>query len=432
MLGEGGTGPLPNIDCKTFNELCADDEECCSGICDHETLLCASSITECQPAGGSCDSPTDCCNLSCIDGECGVDACISDREVCADDEQCCSNSCDGGTCQPLNDSCLTSGNACDSNDQCCSSLCNEGVCQLASSFCIQPGDICTRSADCCSALCNIENGTVGTCSEPPSGSARCRGVEGTVCLDCNDCCSRLCVPYGSTGVSVCQPAQGCHILGDLCREDRDCCGGDPDSGLPGAGNVTCQKETSDATLGICRNPLSCSPQGNVCHYKPDEGDYPCSSSSAPNKCCGDLGGHDGMCQLDALGVPRCNGLGRCLECGEMCASSADCCEHAPCVPDESGTLRCCVEDVPDVCVPVDGPCTIDADCCPPYFCIRPVGSTVGYCGTPETPGTGGSAGQGGAGGAPPTCALYGQICEEDADCCYEVPCIDGLCRHPLG
>ena len=135
-----------------------------------------------------------------------------------------------------------------------------------------------------------------------------------------------------------------------------------------------------------------------------------------------------MCQLDALGVPRCYGLSRCRICGETCASSADCCDNAPCVPDEEGTLRCCVEDVPDVCVPLDGPCTIDADCCPPYICIRPVGSTVGTCGTPDIPGTGGT---GGEGGAPSTCAQYGQICDSNADCCSEVPCTDGVCKFPI-
>jgi hypothetical protein len=25
-------------------------------------------------------------------------------------------------------------------------------------------------------------------------------------------------------VFVCQPASGCHVNGDMCREDTDCCG----------------------------------------------------------------------------------------------------------------------------------------------------------------------------------------------------------------
>jgi hypothetical protein len=30
------------------------------------------------------------------------------------------------------------------------------------------------------------------------------------------CCSRACGPWGPTGIDVCQPASGCHPVGDLC------------------------------------------------------------------------------------------------------------------------------------------------------------------------------------------------------------------------
>ena len=87
-----------------------------------------------------------------------------------------------------------------------------------------------------------------------------------LCDDCNGCCSRLCAPYGPTGVKVCQPAQGCRVNGDLCRQNEDCCGGG-NSGLPGDGNVTCQKANASDEIGICRNPQSCNPEGNVCHFR---------------------------------------------------------------------------------------------------------------------------------------------------------------------
>jgi hypothetical protein len=283
-----------------------------------------------------------------------------------------------------------------------------------------------------------------------------------VCDGCNQCCSRLCAP-GPSGRNICQPASGCHVTGDLCRRDEDCCGGDEDSGLPGAGNVICEIEDGKS-IGICRNPMSCNPQGNVCHKQ----DYMCSISSARANCCGALGAMGDGCQLDALGVPRCNGMGtECRDAGETCASQADCCDALPCVPDMNGVLRCA--DIPPgdpKCVMAGGGCSINGDCCPGTSCIRPPGSTVGVCstdggtgGTGGQPGTGGSAGSGnagtggagnggtagaggagnggtagtggsnaGTGGTGGSCASYGQICGTASDCCNSVPCNGNICR----
>jgi hypothetical protein len=326
-----------------------------------------------------------------------------------------------GSCKPLNTACKTAGNDCSANDDCCSKLCQNGKCTLASSFCIQPGDVCSNSVDCCSGTCNITQGaTLGTCGAPPTGSSYCNGgLDGTVCGACNDCCSRLCAPYGPSGVAVCQPASGCHVNGNLCRKDSDCCGA-AGTGLPGDGNVTCQIDTGQ-TIGICRNPMSCNPQGNVCHYK----DYACSVSSARNDCCGAVG-NSGACQLDTLGVPRCNGLGdACRKAGETCASAADCCNRVPCVPDAAGTLRCLQpSDGGPTCSLQGGPCTINGDCCVGTACVKPLGSLAGTCGVYVPPpavdagptDAGGSIYDGG------TCALYGQSCRSTSDCCGGTPC----------
>ena len=316
---------------------------------------------------------------------------------------------------------------------------------------------------------------------------------------CNESPCRLCAPYAPTGVFVCQPASGCHVNGDLCRETSDCCG-TSGTGLPGDGNVTCDK-AAGAAIGICRNPQSCNPQGNVCHFK----NYACSSgSSARNDCCSAVGSSGrcikdsqgvlrcnnfnpepcvglaendscSLCQLDALGVPRCNGLGACRKSSDTCASAADCCDGLPCVPDGSGALRC--YSPPDggaTCVPAAGACTINADCCPGGSCITPIGSTVGSCSTPPLPpGSGGTPGSGGASsggtanaggaggttsaggaggttsaGGPPraarvrrgwhdspggsagaggACSLYGQKCTTTANCCSEVRARAGIC-----
>jgi hypothetical protein len=304
--------------------------------------------------------------------------------------------------------------------------------------------VCARGTDCCSSNCNIASGaSVGTCGVPPSGSSFCNGgVEGSTCASCNDCCSRLCAPYAASGVMVCQPASGCHVTGDFCHADKDCCG-TAGTDLPGAGHVTCEKAPG-ADLGICRNPMACNPQGDVCHYK----NYTCGSSSARADCCGGLGAKGGVCQLDGLGVPRCNGLGdTCRNAGDECASADDCCDNRPCVPDAQGQLRC--YNMPK-CVPSAGPCTITGDCCPGTSCIRAVGAAQGTCGqTPPPPGTGtggttgsggtgsGGTGSGGTGGdgaggsggtGTPVCSQYGQICTQASDCCNGIPCDQGICR----
>jgi hypothetical protein len=285
--------------------------------------------------------------------------------------------------------------------------------------------VCGRSTACCSGDCQITSGTLGTCAPPPTGATYCSdGVEGTVCSACNGCCSRLCAPFGPTGVYVCQPASGCRVNGDLCRKDSDCCGA-AGTGLPGDGNVVCEIDPGKA-LGICRNPRSCNPQGNVCHFK----DYACSVSSARNDCCAAVG-NSGVCQLDKLGVPRCNGLGdQCRASGDTCSSAMDCCNQLPCVPDSTGQLRCFVPPPTDggvpSCVPSGGTCTINADCCTGTVCIRLTGSTQGTCGTTTPP----PPADGGTPDAPPVCAAYGQSCTVDADCCNQVPCDLGTCKYP--
>jgi hypothetical protein len=211
-------------------------------------------------------------------------------------------------------------------------------------------------------------------------------------------------------VKVCQPAEGCHIDGDLCAKDSDCCGA-AGSGLPGDGNVICEIPAG-FSVGICRNPTGCNPEGNVCHYK----NYACAISSARNDCCG-APGNSGACQLDKLGVPRCHALGACVPQGSTCAFDVDCCSGGHCVPDSSGHLVC-----QTACGPTGGACTVDADCCAGLHCHVAMGSTSGTCGAPPPPPTGYDA------GPPPapdagSCSLYGQSCMQSSDCCNGVTCI---------
>jgi hypothetical protein len=420
--GGGSTSTSPF--CLQFGQNCDTASDCCSGLCDPASNTCASSINQCTAAGGPCQSSTECCTLACTGGKCNAASCIADDQSCTDAAACCGGNCDAGICHPLNTACRTGGNPCTDNAQCCSSLCSNGTCKLGASFCIQTGDVCSQSSTCCSGDCQLGSGTLGICGAPPSGATNCSdGVDGTVCSACNGCCSRLCAPYAPTGVNVCQPASGCRVNGNLCRRDSDCCGA-AGTGLPGDGNVTCEIDTGK-TLGICRNPQSCNPQGDVCHYK----NYVCDISSARNDCCAAVG-NSGVCQLDSLGVPRCNGLGTtCRQGGESCSSAMDCCNQVPCVPDATGALHC--YSPPDggtsTCVPAGGSCSINGDCCPGSTCIEPLGSTQGVCGTviqvPDA-GTPDDA-------STPVCSEYGQTCTISAECCNAVPCWNGKCMYQV-
>jgi hypothetical protein len=222
------------------------------------------------------------------------------------------------------------------------------------------------------------------------------------------------------------------VNGDLCRKDSDCCGA-AGTGLPGDGNVVCEIDAGKA-VGICRNPRGCNPQGNVCHFK----DYTCSISSARNDCCSGVG-NSGECQVDFLGVPRCNGLGTtCRQGGETCSSAMDCCGQAPCVPDSAGLLRCYTPPatvdggVPSSCVPSGGSCSINGDCCKGSTCIQPIGSTKGMCGVPTLPpGTPPAADAGTPDTSTPGCAEYGQLCSTGADCCNGITCLNGRCMDQI-
>ena len=228
--------------CVAAGNTCASGGECCSGACTNN--LCAAA--KCSSAGAACTHGTDCCNLNCSGGTCGAAACISDNQPCGSAGSCCSTQCVNGSCKPLNSGCKTAGNSCpNGNGDCCSSLCEKGVCAAPSqvSYCTQPGDICFHSNECCTGVCAGATTTAaGTCATISTGCA----VDGLVCNGCTGCCSSFCAPYGTTSSKICQPASGCHVTGDLCHTDSDCCGGDPSRLVP-----------SQAPVSFAASPTRC-------------------------------------------------------------------------------------------------------------------------------------------------------------------------------
>lgn len=444
------SGSGPDASCDGLGASCVDDDSCCLGHCESSLHVCVRGSDECSDAGAACGNATECCSLSCRDGQC-ADSCVSDGLACSSGAECCGGRCDNGTCTPLNGSCKTGGNACQSGSECCSTSCVEGRCDLTVSFCTQPGDTCASDAECCTGSCrrDAEAGApLGVCADAGSigggGASGCK-PSGVVCgsgtlpdggaiVPCNgsgaDCCSRSCLPFGDSTVTVCQPPSGCRPTGEICRQDTDCCGAD---GVPGDGNqnVMCLKAAASDPVGRCTNGSACRGAGQVCKLS----GYTCS---AENNCCaGNVNQNPDACQPDLLGIPRCTGVGTCTGlgtsqdggalAGTACATSADCC-GLPCVPNPSGDpAYVCGAS----CSNPGNTCSTDADCCSGLPCILQPGSSKGTCGLRGGGSDGGTSSGGTDGGGSGGCSFYGQSCQTSADCCNNVPCSGGVCRQPV-
>src|SRR5450432_118635 len=423
-LGTGGAG----VTCTVVGAACASNAQCCSQSCDPVAKTCASSVTTCRGPGSSCGVATDCCNLQCdtTRAVCSSAAnCTADNQTCAGSSTCCSGTCTGGKCQPLNTTCLTAGNPCTATDGgaggCCSGLCSGGKCVLGASFCIQPGDVCVRDLDCCGGFCSKASGaTEGVCANVgTTGTGNC-AHDGVLCNGCGSCCSKNCGPWALTGVNVCQPGLGCKILNSLCTADSECCGG-------GSGTVTCTPATGGTvSIGVCSMNRGNQVPGGICRLT--GGANACSNAESDCECV--VSPKVQCCAYDTLGLPRCLGSGACngdagtgifkgddpnccRQPGQTCNTAAECCHLSPCVPDSTGTLRC-LPTTPNaggiVCVASGGTCTATGDCCTGLVCNVAAGGT-GTCAPPPTPTDAG------------VCALYGQACNAG------VPCCGGQCTY---
>jgi hypothetical protein len=454
--------------CSLIGVGCITHSDCCSANCDPTSKICTNPVGPCKAAGLGCAASTECCTTVCRAGICGSAVCTSDNQPCAAADECCGGKCEGGSeggmvCTPLNPDCWTVGNGCAANAECCSKLCSNGRCSGQPSFCTQTGDACTSKEQCCGGKCNVASGaTLGVCEEPDvSGVGNC-DLAGQVCgagaIDggismfdgglpsCGgSCCSRACAPYGPTGVMICQPPSGCRPVGEICRNDSDCCGSE---GMPGGnGSITCSKSGSDP-VGRCDNGQACNPAGAICKLWGE------SCSAADNCCAGNVNQHHDVCLQDSLGIPRCRtATTACSDAesyqGKACASSADCCGLA-CIPNanpgDGGSPLICGS----TCVPKGGACTNDSDCCPGLPCVALPGTWQGICGyvpandagTPDGANPDAEVPDGpAADGAvlpdaevpdgPPPCSLYGQTCTVSADCCNGVPCTSGRCMITL-
>jgi hypothetical protein len=450
LLGDGANGvrdPVP--DCKPDTQACTSSLDCCSSNC--VKGVCAAPLHQCSGPDIACTIATECCTTSCIGGKCSAKQCVADNGKCGNNAECCSGTCTAGICKPLNTTCKTSGNPCTGNDQCCSKLCNAGVCSDGASFCTQQGDVCGANFDCCGGNCTKAAGALlGTCGTVAGGGGTTECLsKGTLCVDTDSCggscCSRVCAPTGAgPGLRVCQPPSGCSPTGELCRGDSDCCGS-AGSPSPVKGPVTCSKAAATDQFGRCDNGGACREPGSICKLSSQSCNAEnncCEPDDAPTQSwCND--NPDNCCRADALGIPRCilhaNNCTTPVAAGTSCVTSADCCGK-PCVGNKCQAT----------CVNLDGTCTTHADCCTGLPCVFPTGSTKGLCGgtilpdggvgpkpdagtPPPTDGgsTGSDGGPSDGGGIIVGCALYGQTCAVNANCCDGVPCTNGTCHYAI-
>lgn len=490
-IDAGSSAPDASTGCRGVGASCHAGSDCCTSLCsssDGGESRCEAAPF-CAAVGERCERDGECCGFACVGGHCempstpdpatdggsgsgsggGSTACVVNGQSCHSAAICCSGTCTNGSCAPVpGATCGTLGQLCTSGAGCCSTNCQNGRCAKAYT-CQAAGDVCFSNTDCCGGVCSASDGGPGLCESPSgSGSGGCEPL-GQPCNSGETCCSRLCLDAGG-GAKVCAPTSGCRMTGELCHQDKDCCGAD-------TSRVTCALFTTNPPSGRCTNPNGCQPVGNIC------GAY---GANARQDCCN---GHKDVCELTSEGVARCFGgcpFGRCdgrcpngyasdnPDCciaeGDQCQFRDQCCDRLPCLPDARGTLVCTRPTLPapdggtatdggtngdggtpsrdggttssdgglpsgdggsttsdggststdggkpdagpvDVCQPAGTVCTSSGDCCYGLTCSVPAGASVGSC-------VGAS-----------NCGGSGQTCRASTECCGGLLCIDATGRR---
>jgi hypothetical protein len=204
------------------------------------------------------------------------------------------------------------------------------------------------------------------------------------------------------------------MTGDYCDSQESCCGGSPDQLNPTGYGVVCAPKNAGSPP-TCSNGQSCNPPGNICGGS--------GTVNASQNCCD---GKKAVCKADSNGIMRCfggcpndncgncptgydpNRPGCCIEVGQVCQFSDQCCNSIPCVPDSQGVLRCGAQGT---CKPQGAECTATNECCAGLgLTCLPGNDGKSYCVT----------------GTPPaTCFEPGHSCTSGDQCCTGF-CFEGV------
>ena len=291
--------------CGKCGKACRADQICVGGtcLCPNGTVPCQNACVAACPNGQPPDATTCQCAGACT---CPLKA---EGEPCADNAECCSARCAGGSCQMAEPGSAPVGHFC-ANDESGDNECWTGLCEGCQCICVATAGACPGGfRECCSGNCFQDRCCNGV-DEPCAGNA--------------DCCSGVC----SGGLCACAPG------GKVVRGGFDCCSNcsftewiDPDNGIGRQrccydGGAVCH-ENGECADGCCANGVcnsaGCPPAPPTC--PPD----PCPNGEVRdvNTC---------QCRGCPNGFPPCNG--RCVNyltddqncgvCGNPCLPTANC------------------------------------------------------------------------------------------------------------
>lgn len=420
-----------------------------------------------QP-GDACDASDQCASGNCsgINGRSGVCYCVDpDRPwvgcsceegtegPCGGGMICCPNNespggsgvCvpDSVSCNPTGECSAQPGDTCETNNDCCTGSCMSGICACLDASRPWLGCGCDTGSeipcgDNASLVCcptTTTPGGPGTCTAASVGcEAVCSSYPGEECASSDDCCVGSCF----SGICACTPGLGwegcdCTVNGEgqcgapttlVCCQKGDAPAGDGvcTSGMTGC-QVVCNADpgdecasNADCCLGTCMSGICACEDPS----RPDVG-CPCQVGDAgacggrAELCCniGQEPGSAGSCISPMAGI--CNPTGHCLaDPGETCMVDSDCCE-GKCSDDHvcycadpaeplrncschSGTEHPCGDDTL-LCCDTDGIPGGDGICIPDRLGCASVGH----------------------------CAVKGDACLHDDDCCDKLACHDKKC-----
>jgi hypothetical protein len=399
-----------------FINLCSDDNECTSDMCNGEA-----GCTHAALDAGECKDGDSCT----VGDHCEFGVCIGDPVNCNDSNPCTDDSCDGfGGCKFENNLA-----ACDDDDPCTvSDQCNNGTCTgfpincdcLTDADCapLEDGDLCNGTLLCdTSSLpyqCTISPTTILECPAPLPGpdagclAASCDGAtgdcsfvpannaypcdDGIPCTVGDHCEDGICVG----GVSVsCDDGNPC--TADTC-DDTDGCAHTPQPG-PCDDNNACTigdicssgsciyLELADCSDATPCTTDTCDPKSGCLHTNNtnpcDDGDPCTGGDSCLNGTC--LAGTAVTCNDgNPCTVDSCAGDGGCIHTpadkacndGNMCTLGDECVDGTctglggllncnddnPCTTDSCDPLVGCLHTLNDAPCSDDDVCTIKDHC----------------------------------------------------------------------
>jgi hypothetical protein len=348
--------------CKT-NQTCGGAKDCESGVCTNNKCAgpacndgikngsetdtdCGGSCPKCGPNKG-CNSNGDCqgnqcsgvggtCVPNCSDGvknnaetgvDCGGGACpgCGVGGPCGQDIDCTGGEfCSGGACAAKK----PNGQVCGAPKECTSNVCADGVC-------------CNSACGGACQACNLP-GSMGSCTNIPSGqpdpagcsgasacdgNGACKKTLGQACGGAGDCVSASCVDGVCCNTGCIEVCRACNVAGSI-GTCTNVANGQTDPG-------TC------ASPGACNGAGACQkPNGSGCSTDSECNSGHCADGACCNTACTgtcqacNLAGLTGTCATVSVNSPDpdtcaapnvCNGSGVCLKAqGAPCASNAEC------------------------------------------------------------------------------------------------------------